>query len=58
MTNINFFLAVQPAVRWTALILWIEGEEEEEEEEGGEGAEGEAEGVIGAENNCQFSKSK
>ena len=26
------FLAVQPAVRWTALILWIEGEEEGREE--------------------------
>ena len=25
------FLAVQPAVRWTALILWIEGEGTEEE---------------------------
>ena len=24
------FLAVQPAVRWTALILWVEGEEEGE----------------------------
>ena len=28
----NCFLAVQPAVRWTALILWIEGEEEGTEE--------------------------
>ena len=26
------FLAVQPAVRWTALILWVEGEEEGTEE--------------------------
>ena len=31
-----YFLAVQPAVHWTALILWVEGEEEEEEEEGTE----------------------
>ena len=34
--GIVIFLAVQPAVRWTALILWVEGEGGEEEEEGTE----------------------